>query len=439
MVAPLCFVLMPFGTKRATDGTAVNFDRVYAELFAPAIRGADMEPIRADEEQAGGLIHTPMFERLVLCEYALADLTTANANVFYELGVRHAARPWSTVLAYAEGLGQLPFDVAPLRALPYRVAADGGPADAGAGGAKITERLKSARERAVDSPLYELLQDYPKVAHEKTDVFRKQVQVSEQHKKEIERRRRLKPEGEAARALREYESTLGALADVEAAVLVSLFLAYRDVKAYGEMLRLGEAMPAPLRETVLVREQYAFALNREGRGEDAEAVLKGLLKARGPSSETYGLLGRVYKVRYDAARKAGEAAIAGVWLDRAIDAYRKGFEADLRDDYPGVNAVTLMAIRNRADPGLAELLPVVRYAARQRVVQGTAGYWGHATLFELAVIAGDEAGARAELAEALAERPEPWMKETTVKNLRLLGEAGITPAWLAPLQAQLGG
>jgi len=34
-----------------------------------------------------------MFERLILCEYAVADLTTANANVFYELGIRHAIRP----------------------------------------------------------------------------------------------------------------------------------------------------------------------------------------------------------------------------------------------------------------------------------------------------------------------------------------------------------
>ena len=63
-----------------------------------------------------------MFERLILCEYAVADLTTANANVFYELGVRHAVRPWSTVLLFAEGGSQLPFDVAPLRALPYSLA-----------------------------------------------------------------------------------------------------------------------------------------------------------------------------------------------------------------------------------------------------------------------------------------------------------------------------
>ena len=40
----------------------------------------------------GGIIHKLMFERLSLCEYEVAHLTTANANLFYELGVRHAVR-----------------------------------------------------------------------------------------------------------------------------------------------------------------------------------------------------------------------------------------------------------------------------------------------------------------------------------------------------------
>jgi hypothetical protein len=52
-----------------------------------------------------------MFERLILCPFAVADLTPANANVYYELGVRHAARPYSTVDMFAEGT-KLPFDVA---------------------------------------------------------------------------------------------------------------------------------------------------------------------------------------------------------------------------------------------------------------------------------------------------------------------------------------
>ena len=79
-----------------------------------------MECVRADEERVGGIIHKPMFERLLLCEYAVADLSMANANVYYELGIRHATRPWSTVLLFREGF-RLPFDAALLRAMPYQL------------------------------------------------------------------------------------------------------------------------------------------------------------------------------------------------------------------------------------------------------------------------------------------------------------------------------
>ena len=65
-------------------------------------------------------------------------------------------------------------------------------------------------------------------------------------------------------------------------------------------------MPKPLAQSVLVQEQLALALNRAGRGEEAERVLTALLADRGPSSETYGILGRVYKDGWEAALKAGE-------------------------------------------------------------------------------------------------------------------------------------
>ena len=87
---------MPFGKKTSGAGSSIDFDAVYQELVGPAINESGLESLRADEEMTGGIIHKPMFERLILCEYAVADLTTANANVFYELGLRHAARPWST-------------------------------------------------------------------------------------------------------------------------------------------------------------------------------------------------------------------------------------------------------------------------------------------------------------------------------------------------------
>jgi hypothetical protein len=74
-------------------------------------------------------------------------------------------------------------------------------------------------------------------------------------------------------------------------VIVDLFLSYRAVKAWDDMIRLAARMPRPLTATVMVQEQLGLALNRAGRGEEAERVLLDLLRARGPSSETYGILG----------------------------------------------------------------------------------------------------------------------------------------------------
>ena len=105
----------------ATGAAMIDFDAVYRDLIKPAVDTAGLMPLRADEEQAGGIIHKPMFERLILCDYAVADLTTANANVFYELGVRHAVKPATTVLLFAADGTRLPFDVAPLRTLMYRL------------------------------------------------------------------------------------------------------------------------------------------------------------------------------------------------------------------------------------------------------------------------------------------------------------------------------
>src|SRR5205823_7277949 len=160
MTLPLCFVLMPFGIKTDPNGLLIDFDSVYQQLIAPAIREAKLESLRADEEMSGGIIHKPMFERLVLCEYAVADLTTANANVFYELGVRHGVRPHSTVLIFARGT-RLPFDVAPLRGLPYSLDRSGAPDGAATDCAALTARLAEARDPVEDSPLFQLLTDWP--------------------------------------------------------------------------------------------------------------------------------------------------------------------------------------------------------------------------------------------------------------------------------------
>src|SRR5678815_3994616 len=117
-MSTLCFVLMPFGTKTDGNKKEIDFDEVYNSFIKQAIIKAGLDPIRADEEKGGGFIHKPMYERLMFCDFAVADLSFSNANVFYELGIRHALKPYTTVSIFEVGT-KLPFDTAPLRTRPY--------------------------------------------------------------------------------------------------------------------------------------------------------------------------------------------------------------------------------------------------------------------------------------------------------------------------------
>jgi hypothetical protein len=414
---PLCFVLMPFGRKSDATGASIDFDAVYEQLIAPAIRAAELEPVRADDEMTGGIVHKPMFERLILCEYAVADLTFANANVFYELGVRHAIRPYSTVLIFAAGT-RLPFDVALDRGIPYSLSPAGVPTDVDAVRKRLADRLKAARNASVDSPVFQLIDGFPDIDRLKTDVFRDQVRYSARWKERLAQAR-----GEGLEAVRQAEHELGDLRDVEVGILIDLFLSYRAVKGYQEMVSLAQRMPLPLANTSLVREQLGLALNRLKQREAAERVLLTLIQERGPSSETYGILGRVYKDQWDDAKRADNTFLADGLLDKAIDAYLSGFEADWRDAYPGINTVTLMEVREPPDPRRGQLIPVVSYAVERRLASGNADYWDHATRLELAVLAKQEAAAKRALASALAMVREDWEPESTASNLKLIRSA----------------
>jgi tetratricopeptide (TPR) repeat protein len=246
---------------------------------------------------------------------------------------------------------------------------------------------------------------------------------------------------EGVDALRALEGEFSPVSELEAGVVIDLFLSYRAVKAWQEMIELVNRMPRPLAATVMVQEQLALALNRAGRGEDAENVLKELIERRGPSSETCGILGRVYKDRWEAALKSGENLLARGLLDKAIEAYLRGFESDWRDAYPGINAVTLMELRNPPDARRTQLNPVVSYAAERRIASGKPDYWDYATRLELAVLANDEQRALDAVSEALAAVREKWEPETTARNLRLIREAREKRqedvSWLTEIEAEL--
>ena len=280
----------------------------------------------------------------------------------------------------------------------------------------LAARLNVAKQQADhDSPLFQLLDGLqpPDIARLKTDSFRDRVDLSLQLKERLASARRRDVE-----AVREIEHSLGDISQSESAVVVDLFLSYRAVKAWADMVALVGKMSKPLAATVLIQEQLALALNRQGEGEQAEQILLELIRRRGPSSETYGILGRVYKDRWDVAVKSNQSALARGMIEKAISAYLAGFEADWRDGYPGINAVTLMELRDPPDPRRLDIIPVVRYTVSRR-------FWAPRllrlrTLLELEVLAKREENAMSALADALASVRETWEPETTANNIRLI-------------------
>lgn len=107
----LCFVVMGFGKKTDFEtGRTLDLNATYSEIIKPAATTAGLRCIRADEVMHSGHIDLPMYEMLLRAELVIADISTGNPNALYELGVRHALKPSSTIVM-KESKGKLHFDL----------------------------------------------------------------------------------------------------------------------------------------------------------------------------------------------------------------------------------------------------------------------------------------------------------------------------------------
>jgi len=428
----VCFVDMPFGKKPdLASGMEVDFDQIYDMGIEPAIIKAGLEPVRGDRERTGGIIHAPMFGRLLLSEYVVADLTLANPNVFYELGIRHTARPFTTVPIFA-AIHALPFDVSLVRAIPYTL--ENGKLTSEAAvklqsdlGTRLEEAIRGAASK--DSPIFQLIPNFPTIElpHEVTEIFQEKVKHSEEFRKQLADARAKPSDEKRLAALRDIRWSLGDLKVAQNEVLVDLLLSFRDVSAWDDMVSLSDGFPDHLKSNAMVRQQRALALNRRngpGDREEALQILDKLIKEKGTDPETLGILGRVHKDRYKELKKKGSLMSAAA-LDDAIEAYTKGFESDPRDYYPGVNAVTLLIEKGDADAlkEAGRLVPLVSFAVARRGGASSSDYWDLATVLELSAIGNDWAMVTRVLPKTLAAAKASWQTKTTWDNLLLLKTA----------------
>ena len=108
------FIVQPFAARQSID-----FNRVQAELITPALEKRGIAGDTTQQFCEAGNIRIDMFEQLLLADVVVADISVHNANVFYELGIRHALRAKHTVLIRAKVTkprpertgGEVPFDL----------------------------------------------------------------------------------------------------------------------------------------------------------------------------------------------------------------------------------------------------------------------------------------------------------------------------------------
>ena len=145
----VCFLISPIGD----EGSDIRHraDGVREFIVSPAVAELGLMAVRADDIAQPGQITSQVIEHVLEAKGAVADLTGANANVFYELAIRHTVRLPVVLIAHEGDRGRLPFDLAQMRTIFYD---HRDLKSAAACKAEITKQLREALEKdVVDSPV----------------------------------------------------------------------------------------------------------------------------------------------------------------------------------------------------------------------------------------------------------------------------------------------
>ena len=406
---PICFVIMGFGEK--TDFRTqrkLDLDKTYRVIIKPAVVAAGLECVRADEVMHAGVIDMPMYELLLKADVVVADLSTSNENAIYELGVRHALKPHTTI-AIAETEFKFPFDIGHLLIRNYEHLGRGIDAEE-------AERARNELTRAIselmadqkiDSPVYTFLNGLkPPELTERERSDRLTAGLQE------------KPDESFSVLMEDFKKARGESDFVSAQTLLT---------------RLHEKVPGDS----YITQQLALATYKSERPDKMSSLnnAKDLLLELNPhtsnDAETLGLWGAVHKRLWQETQEKAH-------LDEAIAAYSKGFY--LRNDYyNGINYAFLLNARACVsdkknaitDFTLAErvrlrLIQICESLLAQGINDddGTPDqietFWVKATLLIAQIGIGDIENAAKTRASIENDAPEQWMLDTMNEHIAKL-------------------
>jgi hypothetical protein len=164
------FIIRPFGKKKDSAGKEIDFEAIHSVLIEPALASLGLGGGTTGKIVEAGNIREDMFGLILEADLVVCDITVHNANVFYELGIRHALRKKRSILVKGSPVSDsTPFDILTDRYLPYHIDAPGRAKD------ELITVIKAtlASDRETDSPIFKMLPMLPEVDPAKVQVIPK--------------------------------------------------------------------------------------------------------------------------------------------------------------------------------------------------------------------------------------------------------------------------
>ena len=342
------FIVRPFGIKNQID-----FDAVERLLIAPALKAAGAEGGTTIDIVQAGNIRVDMFRRLLTADLVIADLSIHNANVFYELGIRHALRNYGTFMLRCDA-DQFPFDLQTDR---YFVYDKTDPAASLATLITALQRTKDEIEKdatAKDSPVFTSL---PNLSEPDPSLFNP---VPQDFGAEVARAAANNQPGDLT--LLSYE-----VKDFEwetrgwRTVGTAQFDLHAQVGAKVTWEHVRKLEPNDLEANIRLGTIYERLGDLVRSTEALDRALTNKAIKQHERAEAFSLLARNFKTRWRSAWEstppAERAAMAlrSPHLQEAFENYERAFDEDLNHYYSGLNALAMLKIM----VALAEALPEV--------------------------------------------------------------------------------
>jgi hypothetical protein len=348
------FIVRPFGSKNGID-----FDRVESKLIRPAMQLAGLTGGTTGEFIQQGNIRADMFEQLLIADLVIADISIHNANVFYELGIRHGLRDKRTFLIKAKREKteepdskeiDVPFDLKTDRYLSYNARDPEGAIDILAAALTITLDSQKA-----DSPVYQLLP-----ALEPADPA-KVVVVPLDFREEVERVEASKNCGDLQLLAAEIDGFAWRVTGLRIVGRAQFRLKdWSGAKATWQAVRGYDDMDGEA--NILLGTIFQRLGDLVESDQAVERALQNKSISAWDRAEIQALMGRNAKSQWEQSwamlsdpNVAQRAALASPFLEKSLELYRRGFADDRNHFYSGLNAlamVTMLTDLAQAQPAI---------------------------------------------------------------------------------------